>query len=168
MFDFALAGRQVDVDGGEFVDPGTGFFGDLFSSPLTAKSLQAKPSSPRKLATSSTHRFIVAPDLLNLSSKSLDFPLRGTELIQGNLELPLNLVVVGSDFSKLKGLLLDGLLQVDVELVGGVQGHLKLGDLDLELLLDAGDLGLEPSLGLDHTSVKLFNFDAGGLAANKT
>lgn len=167
MFDFALAGRQINVDGGEFVDPGTGFFSDLFSNPLTAKSLQAKPS-PRKHATSSTHRFIVAPDLLNLSSKSLDFPLRCTELIQGNLELPLNLVVVGTDFGKLKGLLLDGLLQVDVELVGGVQGHLKLGDLDLELLLDAGDLGLEPSLGLDHTSVKLFNFDAGGLAANKT
>jgi hypothetical protein len=114
-----------------------------------------------------TYRFVVAPDLLDFSGEGLDLPLRDAELVQGDLELPLDLVVVGGEFGELQGLLLDGLLQVDVGLVGRIQGHLQLGDLDLELLLDAGDLGLETGLGLDDAGVKLFDLDAGGLAANR-
>lgn len=68
------------------------------------------------------------------------------------------------DLSELQGLLLDGLLQVEVGLVGSVQRHLQLGDLDLELLLDAGDLGFEPSLRFHDTGIELFNFKAGCLA----
>ena len=55
--------------------------------------------------------------------------------------------------------LLDLLLEVDVALVGDVEGHLQLGDGDLHLLLDAEDLGLEAGLGVSQTAAHLFNLD---------
>lgn len=69
--------------------------------------------------------------------------------------------------SHLQRLLLDGLLQIDVGLVGNVQRQLQLSDLDLELLLDAGDLCLQLGLGLDHASVQLLDLDAGLLAGDQ-
>lgn len=80
----------------------------------------------------------------------------------------MNFVVVGLEFGKSQGLLLDGLLQVKIGLVGSIQRHLQLGDLDLELLLDAGDLGLEPGLSFHDASIELFNFKAGCLAGIKS
>lgn len=62
-------------------------------------------------------------------------------------------------------MLLDSLLQIDVVLVGDVQRQFELGDLDLELLLHALDLGLQFRLGLDHTGAQLLDFNA-GLFAN--
>lgn len=64
-------------------------------------------------------------------------------------------------------MLLDGLLQFDVALVGDVQRHLQLGDLDVKLLLDAGDLGLEPGLSLHDAHVELLDLDAGLLAVTQ-
>lgn len=69
------------------------------------------------------------------------------------------------NFSELERLFLDRLLQVDVGLVGAVQRHLQLGDLDLQLLLDASNLGLKTGLSFNDTSIKLLNFNAGGFAA---
>lgn len=115
----------------------------------------------------STYRFVVAPDFLNLGGERLYPPLRHAELVQGDLELALDFVVVGLEFGELQRLLLDGLLQVEVGLVGGVQGHLELGDLDLELLLDAGDFGLEPGFGFHDARVELFNLEAGRLAGRE-
>lgn len=97
----------------------------------------------------------------------MDSPLADAELVNGDVELALALVVVGLELGKGKRLLLDGLLEVDVGLVGDVQGHFQLGDVDLELLLDAGNFGLELGLGLDHAGVELFDFNAGLLAENK-
>lgn len=45
-------------------------------------------------------------------------------------------------YSKAEGLLFDGLLQFNVVLVGNIQGHLQLSDMNLQLLLDACDLSL--------------------------
>jgi len=59
---------------------------------------------------------------------------------------------------------LDGLLQFDVALVGNVQRHLEFGDLDVQLLLDASNLGLEPGLSLHDANVELLDLDAGLLA----
>lgn len=53
------------------------------------------------------------------------------------------------------GVFLVAFLDVDVGLVDGVDLHLKLGDGDLHLLLDLGDLGLEPSLSLHYAGVEL-------------
>lgn len=63
-------------------------------------------------------------------------------------------------------MLLDGLLELDVGLVGDIQRHFQFGDLDLQLLLDAGHFGLELRLGLDQTVGKLLNLD-GGLFAGR-
>lgn len=61
-------------------------------------------------------------------------------------------------------LLLDGLLQINVVLVGDVQRQLELGDLDLQLLLYTLHLGLQLRLGLHYASVQLLDLDAGLLA----
>lgn len=74
---------------------------------------------------------------------------------------------MGLDFSELEGLFLDGLLKVNVDLVGTVQGHFKFSDLNLQLLLDASDLGLEPGLSFNDTSIELFNFNASGFAVKE-
>lgn len=116
---------------------------------------------------SNTYRFVVAPDFFGFGGKSLDSPLGDAELVQGDLQLALDFVVVGLEFGELEGLLLDGLLEVDVDLVGAVQGHLQFGDLDLQLLLDAGHLGLQSGLGLDDARIELLDFDAGGLAGKE-
>lgn len=71
------------------------------------------------------------------------------------------------DLGELKGLSLDRFLQVNVDLVGTVQGHFQLGDLDLQLLLDASDFGFQTGLGFNDASVQLFNFNAGGLTENE-
>lgn len=84
-----------------------------------------------KPISQSTYRFIVAPDFLCFGGKGLYSPLRHAKLVQGDLQLALNFVVMGLDFSELEGLLLDCLLEVDVDLVGAVQGHLKFSDLNL-------------------------------------
>lgn len=61
-------------------------------------------------------------------------------------------------------LFLDRLLELDVGLVGDVQGHFQFGDVQLELLLDAGHLGLEFGLSLNQTTSELLNLDGGLLA----
>lgn len=61
----------------------------------------------------------------------------------------------------LQRLLLDGLLQVNVGLVGDIQGHFQFGDVDLHLLLDPDDFGLQPCLGLDDASAELLDLNAG-------
>lgn len=109
-----------------------------------------------------THALVIASDLFSLGGEGLHPPLGHAELVEGDLQLSLQLVVVGLDLGELERLLLDGLLQVDVGLVGGVQRHLQFGDLDLEFLLDASDLGLEPGLGLDDAGVELLDFDRRG------
>lgn len=70
--------------------------------------------------------------------------------------------------TNLQRLLLDDLLEIDVGLVGDIKRKLKLGDLDLQLLLDAGDLRLQLGLSLNHTSVQLLDLDAGLLAVDNT
>lgn len=95
-------------------------------------------------------------------------PLRDAQLIQGNRQLTLDFVVVGLQFGQGQRLFLDRLLEIDVGLVGGIQGHFQFGDLDLQLLLDAGDLALQSGLGLDDASVQLFDLDAGLFAGNKS
>lgn len=111
-----------------------------------------------------TYTFIIAPDLFSFSSKSLNSSLGYAKLVESDLELTLDFIVVSLDFGKLKRLFLNGLLQVNVHLVGAVQGHFQFGDLDLQLLLDAGNLGLETSLGFDDACIELFDFNAGGFA----
>lgn len=59
---------------------------------------------------------------------------------------------------------LDGLLQIDVVLVGNVQRQLQFGDLDLQLLLHALHLGLQLRLRFDHAGVQLLDLDTGLLA----
>lgn len=114
-----------------------------------------------------TYRFVVAPDFLALGSERLNLPLRDAELIDGDLELTLYLIVVSLELGQSHGLLLDGLLQIDVGLVGNVQGHFQLSDLDLQLLLDASDFGPQLGLGFNNTSVQLFNFNAGLFAVTQ-
>ena len=82
------------------------------------------------------------------------------------IDCPVNSEAPGTLYThgELEGLLLDGLLELQVVLVGDVQGHLELGDGHLELLLDAGDLGLEPGLGLHDAGIELFDLDGGLLA----
>lgn len=69
-------------------------------------------------------------------------------------------------YGQSESLLLDGLLQVDVVLVGDVQGQFELGDLDLHLLLYTLNLGLQPHFGFHHASIQLLDFDAGLFAIN--
>lgn len=72
-----------------------------------------------------------------------------------------------ADNCYLQRLFLDGLLQVNVGLVSDIKRQFQFGDLDLKLLLDAGDLGLQFGLGFDHAGTQLLDFDAGLLAVNK-
>lgn len=69
-----------------------------------------------------------------------------------------------STYGQLQRLFLDRLLELDVGLVGDVQGHFQFGDVQLELLLDAGHLGLEFGLSLNQTTSELLNLDGGLLA----
>lgn len=64
-------------------------------------------------------------------------------------------------------MLLDCLLEIEVVLVGNVKGQFQLGDLDLELLLDSLDLGLQFRFGFNNTSIQLFDLDARLLAVIK-
>jgi len=64
-------------------------------------------------------------------------------------------------YSQSEGLLLNGLLQINVVLVSDVQGQFEFGDLDLELLLYTLNLGLQLRLGFHHAGVQLLDFDAG-------
>lgn len=64
-------------------------------------------------------------------------------------------------------LLLDGLLELKVVLIGDVQRKFQFGDLHLELLLDPGHFGFELGLGFNDPSVQLFDFNAGLLAEIK-
>lgn len=114
-----------------------------------------------------THRFVISANFLTLGGEGLDLPLGHAELVKGDLELALDLVVMSLELNESQGLLLEGLLQIDVGLVGDVERHLQLGDLDLELLLDALHLGLQPGLGLDHARVELLDFNAVLLAEKK-
>lgn len=75
-------------------------------------------------------------------------------------------VMKSKTYRECEGLLLDGLLQLYVVLVGYVQRQLQLCDVDLQLLLDASHLGLQLGLGLHNTSVQLLYLDAGLLAVN--
>lgn len=81
--------------------------------------------------------------------------------------MALNFIIVGLKFGELEGLLLDGLLEIDVDLVGAVQGHLKFSYLDLQLLFDTCDFGLESGLSFDDASIELFNFNACGFAVKE-
>lgn len=64
-------------------------------------------------------------------------------------------------------MLLDGLLQVKVGLVSDIKRQFQFGNVDLELLLDAGDLGFQLGLSLNNASVQLLDLNAGLLAVNK-
>lgn len=66
----------------------------------------------------------------------------------------------------LQRLFLDGFLQINVGLVCDVKRELEFGDVDLELLLDAGHLRLQFGLGLHNASVQLLNLDAGLLTVD--
>lgn len=68
----------------------------------------------------------------------------------------------------LQGLLLDDLLKIDVGLIGDIKRKLELGDLDLQLLLNAGDFGLQLGLSLHNASVQLLDLDAGLFAVDNT
>jgi hypothetical protein len=59
----------------------------------------------------------------------------------------------------LQGLLLDGLLKIDVVFVGNVQCHFQLGDCDHHLLPDALDFGFQLGFRVDKTRVQLVDFD---------
>lgn len=111
-----------------------------------------------------TYRFIVAPNLFSFSCKSLNSSLSYAKLVKSDLELALDFVVVSLEFSKLEGLLLNGLLKVNIQLVGAIQRHFQFGDLDLELLLDASNFGLEAGFGFNNAGIELFDFNAGGFA----
>lgn len=114
-----------------------------------------------------TYGLVVAPDVLTLSCECLDLPLGDAQLVKGDLKLALNLIVMCLDFGKGEGLFLDGLLEINVGLVGDIQRHFQFSDLNLELLLDAGDLRSELGLGFDYAGAELFNLDAGLFAAKK-
>lgn len=62
-------------------------------------------------------------------------------------------------YRELQGLFLDRLLELDVGLVSDVQGHFQFGDLELELLLDAGNFGFEFGLGFNQTVGELLDLD---------
>ncbi|KAJ8952452.1 hypothetical protein NQ314_007525 [Rhamnusium bicolor] len=109
--------------------------------------------------------FIVAPDFFSFSGKSLYSSTRNAKLVQGDLQLALDFIVMGLDFSELEGLFLDGLLEVNVDFIGTIQRHFEFGDLDLQLLLNASDFGLEPGFGFNNARIELLNFNAGGLTA---
>lgn len=89
-------------------------------------------------------------------------------MIDGDLELALDFVVVGLEFGQGDGLLLDGLLQVDVGLVGNIQGHFQFSDMDLQLLLDADNFSPQLSLGFNYAGTQLLDFNAGLLAVRKS
>jgi hypothetical protein len=72
----------------------------------------------------------------------------------------------GLTYGERERLLLNGLLQLDVVLVGHVQRHLEVLDLDVQLLLDAGHLGLQLHLSLHDARVELLDLDARLFAAN--
>lgn len=114
-----------------------------------------------------SYGFVVSANFFALSRKRLDLSQRHAQLIKGNLELALHFIVVSLKLDKVQRLLLDGLLQVDVSLVGDVQGHFQFGDLNLELLLDTLHLSLQPGLRLDHARVELLDFNAVLLAGNE-
>lgn len=67
----------------------------------------------------------------------------------------------------LQRLFLDGLLQINIGLVGDIQGQFKFSDLDLELLLDACDFGLQLGLSLYYARIQLLDLDACLLAEEK-
>lgn len=114
-----------------------------------------------------TYRFIIAPDFFGFSSEGLDFPLRDTEGIQSDLQLSLDFIVMSSEFGQLERLLLNGLLQVNVHLVGRIERHFQFGNLNLELLLNSGDLGLKASFSFDNAGIELFYFNACSFAIKK-
>lgn len=111
------------------------------------------------------------------------------QLVQGHLQLALYLVVMSLQFLKHKiiqyvmdntlsvnkrknrhygqseGLFLNGFLQIDVVLVGYIQGQFEFSDLDLKLLLHTLNLSLQLRLCFHHAGIQLLDFDA-GLFAN--
>ncbi|KNC33082.1 hypothetical protein FF38_04698 [Lucilia cuprina] len=133
---------NVNVGGVQFIDAGLGFFELQFNgtlSTLSAVQLRAY-----------FFQFTIQTGQTTLSN---------TVLIQGGLQLTLNVFVVGLQFGQLQGLFLDNLLQINVGLVGNIQGHFQFGDLDLQLLLNALDFGLQAGFGFNNASVQLFDFD---------
>lgn len=150
LFDLGLGSGQADVNVGDLVDAGLRFFVLQFNGTLGAQRV-----------------LVVDADLFQFAGERLKTALSNAKLVKGLLQLALDFVIVGLQFSQLQRLLLDDLLQVNVRLVGNVQGHFQLGDVNLELLLDTQHFGLEAGFGLNDASVKLFNFDGSLLAAEK-
>jgi hypothetical protein len=119
-------------------------------------------------------------EVIQLGLQGLQTTLSNAVLVHGDVQLTLALFVQRLQFlssknvlimficcrqsntatyGQLERLLLDGLLHLDVALVGNVQGHFQFGDGDLQLLADALHFGLEPGLSLDETGVELVDFD---------
>lgn len=110
-------------------------------------------------------RFIIRliPIIMRLS------PLSNVSFVffefHGNHQPIINLTY--KSYRNLNGVFLDGLLQVNIVLVADIQRHFQLGDLHLQLLLDAGNLGLKFGLSFNKTRAHLFDFD-GHLFAEKS
>lgn len=147
LFELSSERSIADVADGEVVDACVGFLELNFDLAFRAEG-----------------RVVVDTDLLQLSGERLNAALGNAVLVNGGLQLTLDFFVVGLDFGQLSGLSLDGLLQFNVGVVGNIQGHLQLSDLDLQLLLDALDFALQLGLSLNDASIQLFDFDAGLLA----
>lgn len=147
LLQLGLDGHKVDVGGAQFVDASAGLLVLQLDGALgTVGAVQ------------------VGADLLQLSVESGQTALGNAVLVQSGLQLALDILVVGLQFGQLERLLLDHLLEIDVGLVGHIQGHLQLGDLDLQLLLDAGHLGLQPGLRLNDAGIELLDLNGGLLA----
>ena len=76
--ELALGAGKVDIDGGEFVHTYNSFLMQLFSGTLGTKGL-----------------FKVDSHLLELGLQGLASALGNTELVNGLLQLTMNLIVVG-------------------------------------------------------------------------
>lgn len=151
LFQLGLERHQVHVDSAQLVDAcGCLLVLELHGALGTIGAIQ------------------MGAHLLQLTIEAGQTTLGNAILIESGLQLALDIFVVGLQFSQLQRLLLDHLLQVDVGLVGHIQRHLQLGDLDLQLLLDACHLGLQPGLSLNDASIQLLDLNAGLLAKGIT
>lgn len=151
LLQLRLQRHQVDIGSGQLIDAAAGLLVlQLHGALGTVGAVQMRAH------------------LLQLTIQTGQTTLGNAVLIEGSLQLALHILVVGLQFGQLQRLLLDHLLQIDVGLVGHIQRHLQLGDLDLQLLLDASHLGLQAGLRLNDAGIELLDLNAGLLAAGRT
>merc|ERR1712025_746457 len=155
---------QLEFSGNVIVVPGdSGKV--LFNLDLDLSDVGVGASELSNLLAEGSHLALVVLDNLDsvvvVDGDSLQLGLNLSKPLDGDVilldrssKLLLSIIIGRSQLHDFLGLSLGGHLELTVGLVGGIEGHLELGDGDGHLLLDGLNLNLQLGLGVSKSAGK--------------